>query len=101
MSNFQANPQQFPELDLFKNAQQQEESAVQILNQSLENVATMLIAAGARIETLESHVSFLLSQNKKYMQLLKKAKKQGRQDAAQVVAPEPQAAHHDQQLSPA
>jgi hypothetical protein len=44
----------------------------------------MLIAAGARIETLESHVAFLLSQNKQYMNLLKIAKKKNPQGSDDV-----------------
>lgn len=60
---------------LFKPAPQEEtKDSVEILFESLNNVATMLIAAGARIETLESHVAFLLSQNEAYMKILNKAK---------------------------
>lgn len=55
--------------------QPQEMEAATELQKSLDNIATMLIAAGARIESLESHVSFLLSQNKQYMNMLKMAKK--------------------------
>jgi hypothetical protein len=60
---------------LFKPAPKEEtKDSVEILFESLNNVATMLIAAGARIETLESHVAFLLSQNEAYMKILNKAK---------------------------
>jgi len=53
------------------------------LKESLNNVAALLVAAGARIETLESHVAFLLSQNPQYMNMLKIAKKRAAQNQAE------------------
>jgi len=68
-----------------------EQESASELQKSLDTVATMLVAAGARIETLESHVAFLLSQNKQYMNLLKIAKKknpQGSDDVQQEIGAE-------------